>query len=60
MLDRVEVFRAPHAPIQVYRVLEALGPAMLDEAVHLRHAGARGNQYQRAIGQFGQMRITKR
>ncbi|MNG15561.1 hypothetical protein D3C84_994010 [compost metagenome] len=60
MLDFIEIFRPPHAPIQVHRVLETRRPAMLDQAVHLRHAGSGGDQHQRAIGQFRQMRVAKR
>lgn len=33
---------------------------MLDQAVHLPHAGACGDQHQRAVGQLGQMGIAKR
>ncbi|MNH35348.1 hypothetical protein D3C79_960220 [compost metagenome] len=33
---------------------------MLDQAVHLRHAGACGDQYQRTIGQLSQVSIAKR
>ena len=60
VIDRVEVFWQAHAPVQVYRVLEARSAAMLDQAVHLRHAGAGGHQHQRPIGQFSQVRVAKR
>ncbi|MNN27816.1 hypothetical protein D3C81_1413650 [compost metagenome] len=43
VLDGVEVFRASHPPVEVHRVLEALGAAMLDQAVHLPHAGPRSD-----------------
>ena len=45
----VEIFRPPHAPVQMHRMHEARGAAVLDQAVHLRHAGAGSDQHQRAI-----------
>jgi len=45
----IEVFRSPHAPIQMHRMCEAGGAAVFDQAVHLRHAGTGGDQHQRAV-----------
>ena len=59
MLDLVEVLGSTHAPIQVNRMLEALGAAMLDQTVHLAHAGTGGDQYQRAVRQLRQMGIAE-
>ena len=39
---------------------EAGGAAVLDQAVHLRHAGSRSDQHQRTVGQFRQMRVAER
>ncbi len=39
---------------------EAGGAAVLDQAVHLRHAGSRGDQHQRTVGQFRQVRVAER
>ncbi|VVQ07086.1 hypothetical protein PS910_04409 [Pseudomonas fluorescens] len=33
---------------------------MFDQAVHLRHAGAGGDQHQRPVRQLGQVGIAKR
>ncbi|MNM82729.1 hypothetical protein D3C81_947680 [compost metagenome] len=60
VFDLVELFGPTHAPVQVHRVLEALGAAMLDQAVHLSHARPGGDQYQGTIRQLGQVRIAKR
>ena len=36
----VEILRTPNAPVEMYRMGEAGGAAVLDQAVHLRHAGS--------------------
>ena len=59
-LQVVEVFRATHPPIQVHRVFETLLTTVLDQAVHLRHAGAGRDQDQRAVWQIAQVRVAKR
>ncbi len=38
---------------------KAGGAAELDQAVHLRHAGAGGDQHQRAVRQVGQVRVAE-
>ncbi len=40
-------------------VSEAFRTAMLDQTVHLSHAGSRGDEHQRAIGKFGQMGVAE-
>ena len=56
----IEIRRRARAPVEVHRILEAGRTAVLDQAVHLRHAGARGNQHQRPFRQLGQMGVAER
>ncbi|MCY1429407.1 hypothetical protein D9M71_453230 [compost metagenome] len=55
----IEIIRLAHPPVQVHRVLEASGAAMLDQAVYLTHPGARRDQHQRAVRQLRQVGVAE-